>query len=232
MPRKRRYPLETDPPQPQGGILEMIQADPLVWLFAIDVPSTPASKYRLAAHPKQITFERDSTGAAIVYSPGSIMHREVQADTEGSIPSVSLTLQNVTREAIAVLESYDGLVGQKVRICAVRLSEMPDGNPISDEVYDVVDTSATEADVQFTLGRQAITSRKFPELRVSRTHCQWQYGGPGCGYDTTRAGALTSCDKTPDGPNGCEVHGDDEEDASVTRRHPQRILIFQGTPTA
>lgn len=210
----------------------MIQPDPLVWLYAIDVPSSPASKYRLAAYTHPVTFERDSLGVAITYSPGSLSHRDVQADTEGSIPRVALALQNITREAIAILEAYDGLIGQKVRVCVVRLSEMPDGDPVSDEVYDVVDSAATEDAVELTLGRAAITSRKFPDLRLSRTQCGWRYGGAGCGYDTTRAGALTSCSKLIDGPNGCTEHGDDEEGASLPNRHPQRILLFRGAPAS
>ena len=102
MPRVRLVHLGGNPPPPpppQGGLLALIQADPFVWLYAIDVPSSPLSKYRLTAYPEAVYFERDSFGAAIQFYPGSIMHEDVPSDTEGSIPRVSLRVQNLTREA-------------------------------------------------------------------------------------------------------------------------------------
>lgn len=225
------YPPGPNPQPPTDkGLFALIQPDPLVWLYAIDVPSTPVSKYRLSAYHETINFERDSTGAAVQYYAGSILHEDVQSDTEGSIPKVKLSCQNLTREAIALLEEYDGLIGQKVRIALVRLSEMPDGDPIDDAVYDILDSSATESTAELTLGRAALTSKQFPDRRTSRTYCAHKYGGAGCGYDTKRSGAMQTCSKLMDGATGCTAHGLDEAAASLVNRHPARMLVFLGIP--
>lgn len=230
MPRARVYPPGSEPPPPSGGILALIQTDPLVWLYAIDVPSTPRSKLRLTAHPEALFFERDSTGATITYSPGSIMHEQVQHDTEGSIQKTRLQFQNLSRESVAILETYGGLIGEKVRAVCIKQSDLPDGNPQSDEVFDVLDSNATESVVELVLGRAALTQKQFPDRRISRTYCGHDYGGPGCGYDTTRSGALLTCTKLLEGTNGCRDHGDDEVAASLTRQHPKRMLFFPGVP--
>lgn len=208
----------------------MIQPDPLVWLYAIDLPSSPRSKYRLAANPESVYFERDSAGSAIAYSPSSVYHEDVRTDVDGSINKVRLTVQNITRESVALLKAYNWLIGEKVRIVCVRLADTPDGDPLRDETYDVLDSSAKESVIVMTLGRAALKDKKFPDRRANRRYCAHRYGGPACGYDTTRVGALQSCSKLEDGPNGCIEHGDNEEAALLTRRHPQRILLFKGIP--
>jgi len=208
----------------------LIQDDPPVWLYSIDVPSTPASKLRLAAYPKPLNFERDSTGAVITYSPGEIIHEDVRSDTEGSVPKIRLTLQNITREIGALIEFYGGLTGQAVRACCLKLSTLPDGLPIVDERYEILESATSETEAVLTIGNTSLTSKQFPDRRISRTYCGHAYGRAGCGYDTTRPGAMTTCTKLLDGENGCIDHGDDEVAASLTRRHPQRFLAFVGVP--
>jgi len=211
-------------------MLALIQPDPYVWLYAIDVPSDPLSKYRLSAYPQPIYFERDSLGAGIEYAPGSIGHEDVQLDTDGGIPKVRLTLQNLTREAVAILENYDGLIGQKVRIALVRVADGVDATPAVDEVYDVVESAATEDAVELTLGRSALTLKVFPDRQANRNFCAHRYGSAACGYDTKRVGALQTCSKLRTGTNGCTAHGDDEVAASLPRLHPARMLVFRGIP--
>lgn len=208
----------------------MIQPDPLVWLYAIDLPSAPRSKYRLAANPEAVYFERDSTGSAIAYSPSSVYHEDARTDVDGSINKVRLTVQNITRESVALLKAYNWLIGEKVRIVCVRLAEMPDGDPLKDETYDVLDSSARENVVALTLGRAALKDKKFPDRRANRRYCAHRYGSAACGYDTARVGALQSCSKLEEGPNGCIEHGLNEAAASLPNRHPQRILLFKGIP--
>lgn len=230
MPRARVYPPGGQPQPPEGGILQLIQPDPYAWLYAIDVPSTPRTKLRLTAYPEKILFERDLIGAAIEYLPSSVSHEDVKTDTEGTIPQIQLSFQNVTRESVALLETHGGLIGEKVRVVLLRVADAPDGNPTIDEAYDILESAASETDVSLTLGRAAMTQKRFPDRRISRTYCAHDYGGPGCGYDTTRAGALQTCTKLLEGTNGCKAHGADELAAGVPVRHPQRMLFFPGVP--
>jgi phage-related protein len=214
--------------------LGLIQANPWVSLYTIDVPTSPATKMRLTAYPAAdpatgiaLYFERDSNGAAVTYYSFSIGHEETRADSEGGIQKVRVQLQNLTRESVAIAETYNGLIGQKIRHVIVRRDELPDATPAFEEVMEILEANFTEQTAEFVCGRTALAQRKLGR-KISRTHCQHRYGGPGCGYDTTRAGALQTCDFTLDGPVGCTAHGIDEAAAGRTNRHPKRILLFPG----
>jgi hypothetical protein len=240
MPRIRIYPPGQDEPPPTGsGALLLIHQNPLVSVYAFDIPTDPPTKFRITSYPKRddtgiaLYFERDSTGAAIPYYSCSVFHEDTTADSEGGLNKVRITVQNITREAIALAENYNGLIGQKVRHVIVKYDELPDASALRyEEVFEVLEPTFTESSAVLTCGRTALAQAKFPGRRISRTHCQHKYGSVGCGYDTTRSGALQTCDFTLDGANGCYVHGDDEEDAGLENRHDRlgrvRALVFPG----
>lgn len=206
----------------------MIQEDPYVWLYEVDLPTDPPTKVRAAAYPQTVYFGSTSLGVPIAYVPFSIGHGEVRADSEGGSPTVSLTAQNLTREMSALLEAYNYLIGQRVRAVLVRLSETPSGPARLDDLYEVLDAEATETKVTLSLGQSSLERKSFPDHRITRDYCTSHYGSGRCGYDTKRAGALQTCDKTFAGPNGCKAHGADEALVSITGLHPKRFRSFQG----
>lgn len=235
------FPPVGPPTPPTGtGVLLLIQPNPYASLYALDVPTDPPTKVRVTSYPTNpaypagvaLYFETDSLGAAVPYYSGSIGHEERQADTEGGVQRITITLQNVTREGIALAESFSGLVGQTVRHVVVRVDELPNATPLIDEYLEIVASDFTENVCQFTCGRTALLQKKFPDRRISRIRCGHRYGGVGCGYDTTRGGALPTCDFSLEGANGCYIHGDDEEGAGLENRHDRngktRALIFPG----
>lgn len=206
----------------------MIQTDPYIWLYAIDLPTDPPTKLRVAAYPETVYFETDSTGVSIAYVPFSISHGEVRTDVEGGSPTVTLNAQNVSLEMSALLETYGYLVGQRVRTVLVKLSDLPLGTPLIDELYEILDGEVTESRAAFTMGQSALEQKSFPDHRVTRDYCTSHYGGTRCGYDTKRVGALQTCDKTLSGANGCRVHGESEAAASLPVLHPKRFRAFPG----
>jgi lambda family phage minor tail protein L len=206
MVKIRRYPPEQEPPTGDGGLLLLIQPDPPIWLYSIDLPTDPPTKLRVASYTEDVYFESTSLGALIRYYAMSITHGEVRVDTEGSNPTTRLVAQNLTREMVALVESYGGLVGQIVRAVLIQRSELPNGNPIHDDKYEVLECDYTESVVELTLGRPGALSQGFPNRRIIRDHCGHDYGGPACGYDTKAPGALQTCSKLRDGPNGCTAH--------------------------
>jgi phage-related protein len=206
----------------------LIQNDPYIWLYEIDLPTDPPTKLRAAAYPETVYFGVDSLGATIPYVPFSIAHGETTLDVEGGSPTVTLTAQNLTREMAALLETYGFLIGQTVRIRLVRLSETPSGNAFSDDLYEVLDAEMGETDATLSLGQSSMEKKSFPDHRITKDFCTSHYGSARCGYDTKRAGALQTCDKTRDGKNGCVAHGLSELLASLPVLHPKRFRGFPG----
>lgn len=206
----------------------LIQPDPLIHLYAIDLPTTPAKKFRATSYGQKVYFERDSDGVAIGYEAFNVTHADVEDNAQGELTTCRLGLQNATLEASSILQNYRGLIGKKVRIVEIFLSDLPDGVPQWDQDFDVVSSAAKADAVTLTLGMFSLFDVPFPRRRISDRICWRKYGDFECGYDTTRIGSLQTCDKTEDGPNGCEVHGLDEEAAGLENRHPRRALLCPG----
>lgn len=198
-----------------------------VWLYEIDVPTDPLTRYRLVKNTNGVSFR------GFTYSPFPITHDVISRDSQGDLPETTLTVSNVTREVISTLENYDGLIGQKVKIIlAHSLALGDDGIPVGEEEFEIVQSAANDEAVTLTLGTSNLFQQKLPKSRMLRDHCRWKYRGPECGYNlaTSEASYLANCDKTLYGFNGCSRHGQSYVDAGLVAIHPARFGGFPGIP--
>jgi lambda family phage minor tail protein L len=198
-----------------------------IWLYEIHVPTDPLTLYRLVRAPESVDYQGRT------YSPFPITHDVIPRDNEGDLPETTLTVSNVSREIISTLETYNGLVGQQVKvILAHSLSLGNDAVPVGEEVFYVVRSAADAKAATLVLGTTNLHDLKVPKTRMMRTHCRHQYRSAQCGYslDESNANYLSGCDKTLDGKNGCRVHGESYTAAGLTAIHPKRFGGFPGIP--
>lgn len=199
-----------------------------IWLYEINVPTDPPTLYRLVRAPQSVDYQGRT------YSPFPITHDVIRRDSEGDIPETTLTVSNVSREIISTLETYDGLVGQQVKIIlAHSLAIGEDGVPVAEEVFDIVRSAADAKAATLTLGTTNLHTLTVPKARMMRSHCRHQYRSAECGYslDEGDANYIATCDKTLNGQNGCQVHGDSYTAAGLTPLHPDRFGGFPGLPS-
>lgn len=178
------------------------QKNPFVWLYAFDVPSTPPSVFRVAAFDKSIQFGTNSEGTPLSWAPFPIEHQGIPEDSEGTQSTLRVSVSNITREAQALIEFYDGLIDQDVRIYLVNTATLLEPIPYLDVRGRVLASSATEDAAVFDVGLGNLLRAYVPRNRILRRFCGHVYKGPECGY----VGALPSCDKSLDGSNGCIAH--------------------------
>jgi len=206
---------------------------PFLWLLELEVPSSPATRFRLVAPcTRQITFGTDFEGIPVTYYPFDFEVGTVQRDAEGNSLNLTVRVSNITREIQSAIELYEGLVGQPARAMLVSSALLSTGIPLFSIEGDIITNSATAQDVEIEIGERSAYRDKFPALSVQPHFCSFPYGGNLCGYDTTRSGALLTCSKLLEGENGCREHGDDEVAASLERQHPARFGGFPGVPRA
>ena len=193
----------------------------LVWLYEIEVPTgSPPTRYRFCAQTEEVTFRGN------IYSPFPIGHEKMKEGADGDLPSLSMSVSNVSREIIGTLESYNGLIGQKVKIMLVLMTESQETEPQSPSVailewdFKITSMSATDEGVTAQLGDISLYDVFLPSSRISKRYCRFQYRDAACGYN----GEFPSCDKSLDGPNGCEAHSFDSS------AHPNRFGGFPGVP--
>lgn len=192
-------PFGTSPFGPR--IPEVALVDPYVWLYEFQIPKDPPTRARLARSPVPIQFGTNSAGQVLTYSPYPISHPEINEVADGSIPTTRVTVSNVTLELASLIRSYE-LEGQPAKIMLIRLQDAPNGDPLREYSFTVQSISVSDRAVVAQLGAYNLHKQPFPLNVVKRNHCDYAYKGGRCGYN----GALTTCDKTEDGPNGCTVH--------------------------
>lgn len=177
-------------------------ADPMVWLFAFTIPSTPVQVLRLASYDQPIQFLTDSDGQPLTWAPFPIRHEGVSQSADGAQEVIRVSVSNVTREVQALIELYDGLAEQEARIYLVSTATLGDPQPYVDIRGRVIASAASEQAATFDIGIGNLLRAFVPRSRILRRFCRFQYKGAACGY----AGGIVDCDKTLDGPNGCIVH--------------------------
>ena len=99
------------------------------------------------------------------------------------------------------LELYSGGIGFPVRVKVVNTGNISQPPEVS-ESFKVTQASQNGYSVSFTMGIDNPVSLRFPNRLAYREQCTYQYKGPRCQY----AGAITNCDYTYSGTNGCKAH--------------------------
>ena len=84
-----------------------------VWLYEIEVPTATPTRYRFCAQTEPATFRGND------YSPFPITHDVMKEGATGDLPTLSMTVSNISREIAGTLETYNGLIGQAVKIMLV-----------------------------------------------------------------------------------------------------------------
>lgn len=162
----------------------------------------------------------------IQYWPWPIKRQPIERDSDGNVTELLVDVCNIGRDISMRLEN-GWFRGQLCTLKIFNESTIASNEYYSERFY-VRDVTTTDSWATFRLGAFNLFERPFPANRFLRTRCGRVYGGTDCGYDTTRSGALTTCDKTLSGANGCEAHGTDEVAAGLVRLHPLR---FGGFPS-
>ncbi len=167
------------------------------WLPLITIEVNASTTLRLVPNPTSITFDGE------VYSPFGCEVEEVTQDAKGGLHDVSISVSNVTRVISAYIEAND-LRGARVSIKYVNSANLADPAAIVlEEQYEVMSIQVKGSTfVTFTLGHERISAHQLPSGRFFRDNCRWIYKSAECGY----AGALASCDKILEGPDGCRAH--------------------------
>lgn len=118
-----------------------------------------------------------------------------------SQPSMTLSVDDITGAIQERMQQHKGGVGFYVRlkvVSSIMLNEPAEIN----ESFEVIESSANGYTIDWTLGTKNMLGKQFPNRRQLKNRCSWQYKSPECGY----SGAMTSCDYSMNGDNGCLAH--------------------------
>ena len=203
---------------------------PWYWLYAFQVPTDPVTMIRLVSsidgQSQGVVFGTTSTGQGVTWQPFPVTHSPIKEDNRSSLDDLNVVVGNANRAVQFYVDNYD-LIGQPAILRFVLASELQSGVASIEERYEILGIESNARQVSLRCGRPNILQEAFPKELATRTTCRFPYRGARCGYVGV---GLSSCDKTLDGPNGCEVHGAQEVAEGLTKLHPARIGSYPGMP--
>ena len=116
--------------------------------------------------------------------------------------NVSLTVNDYSGAIQARMEAYGGGIGFNVTMYIINAGALTQGPEVV-EHFQVIGASSKDYKAAFQLGGENEVMMTFPRRRQTKDFCQWRFKDPTtCAY----TGALTTCDLSLSGVNGCSVH--------------------------
>lgn len=175
----------------------------------------------ITANPEPVTL------AGVTYSPFPIGRATIERNLDSNNTEITVAICNVDLFMAGIARDLGGTTAILRIANTAYLSSLAD---VREYRFTVKDVAISDITAELRMSVPNPLEFDFPSERCNRTRCAWlaHYGGTECGYDTTRSGALSTCDGTLDGPNGCTAHGADEAAAGKPRKHPLR---FGGFPS-
>lgn len=127
----------------------------------------------------------------------------------GEVPTATIVADDYSRAIQSRMQIYGGGVGFIVDIMVVNSNVTGGVTPVPEvvdtEYFEVIGASVKGNVVSWTLGDDNPLAAPFPRRHQLMDRCSWLYKGTDCKY----AGALTSCDLTLNGVNGCAAHSNE-----------------------
>ena len=208
----------------------LAQVNPYLWLLEVEVPTDPPLRYRLNNTPHSVIFGTNDDGQDLTYYNASFDVEGIRVDGQGTQYNATVVASNVSRELMAALEHYNGLIDQPAKLMLVHKALLASGKPLMTIEGKIIHQVARNPDIAIEIGQESLFRVPMPGLRVDDEYCTHPYGGALCGYDTTTSGAMQVCSFRREGPLGCRAHGDDEVANGLERKHPRRFGGHPGSP--
>ncbi len=167
------------------------------WLILVEMthPDIAPSVYRWSSDVDLTIW----TGHGI-FLPIAMTFGDVQESVQGGLPRIDMRLSNLNDEFNAAMNANGGLRGAAVTVYVIPSGSLPTGEAELTEVFEVIETSADNQWVTFTLGYADPLGRRFPRDRYTASGCRHIFSspsdvprkGPFCRYP----GSLLTCDHT------------------------------------
>jgi lambda family phage minor tail protein L len=170
------------------------------WLILLDLDLTVLGgpTFRLVANNEDIEFND------IIYTAFPLNIELPKETNKGEIPSLKLSVSNITRMLQVEFEKYSGGVGSTCRLYIVNASLLTENYAELTMDFEVISSTCSSQWVEITLGASNPLRRRFPLHRYIAAHCNWQYRSIECGYNqsfpATCNRTLSDCITRNNGP--------------------------------
>lgn len=158
------------------------------WIILVEIQDVDGvgTALRYAANNEDVEFDGNT------YTAFPLQIDSTRYSSKGEIPTVRLSVSNVTQILQSYLSDYEGLVGKTVLVTVVNSDNLGEDYSELEIEFSILDTESNPEWVIFTLGASNPLRKRFPLQRYMANQCNWadNFKGAECKY----AGAETVCD--------------------------------------
>jgi phage-related protein len=156
------------------------------WLVLLDIALSEAVTLRLSSGNAEVSFQGET------YYPYEMQIQFTPQSIEGSIPEITIGVDNSDRVVQGYIEALSGAVDCEVTMYLVHQDNLTSDFSDLERHFKILATVCNNDWVVFTLGLQSPTYLRFPLYRTMGNHCNWIFRGIECSY----TGGTTECDHT------------------------------------
>lgn len=180
--------FEVLPPDLLASSHEMQRDEGMAWLYEIEVDNTTLQRpvFSLTDAEMPISF------AGVTYEPFPMKQSVIVTDTEGSLPSVDVTMSNLRRDLVRYLEAGQGMIRRPVLITLVDRGLLTPSTNRLDHPFRVAGAEISNEHLLVRLAEPNGFQEYFPREFIDRDRCGKIFKGKWCLY----RGPETSCPKT------------------------------------
>ena len=158
-------------------------------LMEIELPQLPDSlKIVLNTDPIEWSGQ--------LWTPFPFELDDITEDSKGEVPNLSLKISNIDRTMQGYMDEGKGGVGGTVTIRVVNSAHLDIVDPLFEEEFSIVKSTANEMWATFTLGASYPMTARRPLFRHLRNHCPHEYGGIVCAASSASLNKYPECDKS------------------------------------
>lgn len=162
---------------PANLILEKNKlATPSAWLVLLKITLPDNTVLRLVNNTEDIVYQANT------YTAINFNLESTKSSGTGQIPTVQLSISNVTRIIQAYLENLDGAVDSEVLLTVVNSAYLAENYAELEMLFSVLSTKANAQYVTFELGAPNPLRKRFPQYLFIGNHCNWRFLFAECAY--------------------------------------------------
>ena len=174
-----------------AGILEKnkLNSD-VAWITLLKFEYDGYGSVRIAQNNENITWDGETWLAYPAFNLG-----DIEETKDGEVPQLNLTIYDVYRKLIPIIEDLDGGVGATVTIYIVHGSSATITSEAEFEhTLEIVGTTIHgNHTINLKLGGENLYNYRIPQDRYLKDHCRYKkFKGNFCGY----SGGESECSRT------------------------------------
>jgi len=161
------------------------------WLILLEITLTDSTIFRLVRNNEDVTFEGD------VYTAFNFQLEASSHGSRGEIPTVALSVSNITQLIEPKLQELDGGVGSTVKITIINSNLLLEDYSELEMLFEVLACMSTAQWIIFTLGAPSPLRQRFPLDKYLALHCCWRFETVECSYDRKDVDDVTLAGGNP-----------------------------------